>query len=118
MKAAIAVYEHEGKLKIFPGEFGHAPFFAIVDLDSKQLVEKRDNPFKAEESKDKFMKLADYLKDVNYFVGKQFGSNALRLKEKFNIVPIVINAETLEEALEKIEKNKEKLNLGAHIVIL
>jgi len=118
MKAAVAAYEVNGVIKIFPTEFGHAPFFAIVDLETGQVIEKKDNPYKAEESKDKFKKLAEYLKDVNYFVGKQFGSNALRLKEQFNIIPIVVNAETLEEAIKKIQENKDKLNYGAHIVIL
>ena len=118
MKAAIGSYETEGKLKLFPSEFGHSPIFVIVDLETGEIVEKKENPFKAEESKDKFKRLAEYLEEVDYFVGKQFGPNALRLKQLYNKVPVVVNAETVEEVIEKLKNAKEKLNSEAYIILL
>ncbi|AAR39233.1 NEQ386 [Nanoarchaeum equitans Kin4-M] len=118
MKAAVACYESNGVYKLFPTEFGHAPIFVIVDLDTKQIVEKRENPYKGEESKDKFKKLAEYLKDVDYFVGKQFGTSVLKLRPMFNKIPVVVNAETLEEAIEKLSNSKDKLNLDSYVILL
>ncbi len=107
MKAAFAVYKYKEKLYIFPGEFGHAPYFAIVDLDEGR-VEMRENPYKAFEGKGKFKKIAQLLNDVQYFVGYEYGEDVNKLIEKFGIIPIKTKEEDFDRVLEKVSRLKIK----------
>lgn len=108
MKAAFGVYKYKDKLYIFPGEFGHSPFFAIVDLDKGEVLELRENPYKAYEGKGKFKLIAELLKDVQYFVGYEYGEDVNKLIERFGIIPIKVSEEDFEKALEKVRKAEIK----------
>ncbi len=112
MKAAVGVYKYKDKLFIFPGEFGHSPLFAIVDLREGKVLELRDNPYKAYEGQGKFRKIAELLNDVQYFVGYEYGSDVNKLIEKFGIIPIKVKEENFDVVIKKlrnIEIKEKKL---------
>jgi len=73
MRVAIAVTSNANE--IYPGPFGHAPFFAIYEKegDDWQRLELRDNPYKALEGGGKGRLLARLLADCDLWLAARFG---------------------------------------------
>jgi len=69
MKAAIALSKDQKTL--YPGPFGHAPYFALVE--DCRLVEVIENPYARDEGGDKPKKLKALLAGAEVWVGKRFG---------------------------------------------
>ncbi len=73
MRVAIAVMPNASDL--FPGPYGHAPFFAIYERrdGAWERIELRENPLKALEGRDKPRLMQQLLGDCALWVGTQFG---------------------------------------------
>lgn len=75
MRVAIALARNEDQ-KVYPGPFGHAPRFAIYELEQggeAHLLEVRENPYAAMEGGRKHELMRELLKDVDLKVGARFG---------------------------------------------
>ena len=116
MKAAFGVYKYKDEYYVFPGEFGHAPFIAIVDLDTGNILEIKDNPYKAYEGRGKFKKMAEVVGDVNFIVAGEFGEDANKMIQMFNIIPVVMKHMKLEEAIGKVRENMDKIREARQVV--
>ncbi len=116
MKAAFGVYKYKDEYYVFPGEFGHAPFIAIVDLDTGEIIEIKDNPYKAYEGKGKFKKMAQVVGDVNFIVAGEFGEDANKMIQMFGIIPVVVKHMKLEEAIKRVRENLEKIKGATQVV--
>ena len=94
---------------------GMAKYFYVYRFcgDQKEFVEKRENvKFKGDESikhgdPKKAQATSSVLKDIDVVAGKKFGPNIVRLLEKF--VCVVIREETLNEAVDAVCSNWEKI---------
>ncbi len=118
MKAAFGVYKYKDEFYVFPGEFGHAPFIAIVDLDTENVIEVKDNPYKAYEGKGKFKKMAQVVGDVDFIVAREFGEDANKMIQMFGIIPVVVRHMKLEEAIKRVKENLEKVKDTTQVVSL
>ena len=118
MKAAFGVYKYKDEYYIFPGEFGHAPFIVIVDLDSGNVLEIKDNPYKAYEGKGKFKKMAEVVGKVDFIVAGEFGEDANKMIQMFGIRPVIVKHMKLEEAIEHVKKNLDKIRNATQVIAI
>jgi len=89
MRIAIAISLDAAE--IFPGPFGHAPFFAVYENRDGgwQRIELRDNPYKALEGGGKGRLLSRLLADCQMWFGAQFGhENATDQERSKHGVPL------------------------------
>lgn len=103
MRIAIALSKNDDQ-KVYPGPFGHAPRFAIYEVEGGgkvSLLEVRENPYAAMEGGRKHELMRELLKDVDLRVGARFGHGgsmgALPMAERLEVGPV-----SVAEALEKV----------------
>ena len=93
--------------KIWKGHFGIAPYFYIYD-EKKNFIEKRLNPYgQLAEGKhnhhDNPKLIIDFLNDCNTFVAKRMGQESkIKLQQNFGIRPVIVETESVEEALAQV----------------
>ncbi|WP_353513771.1 NifB/NifX family molybdenum-iron cluster-binding protein [Thermus sp. LT1-2-5] len=98
MRVAIALGKEEGR--VYPGPFGHAPRYAIYEVEGEtlRLLEVRENPHAKEHGEEKHAKMRALLQDVDLKVGARFGHGgslgAFPVAERLEVGPV-----SLEEAL-------------------
>ena len=102
MRLAIALAKNDPE-KVYPGPFGHAPRFAIYEVEQGgiRLLEVRENPYAALEGENKHALMRELLKDVDLRVGARFGHRgsmgAFPLADRLEVGPV-----SLAEALERV----------------
>lgn len=102
MRIAIALSKNDDQ-KVYPGPFGHAPRFAIYQVEGGEvsLLEVRENPYAAMEGGRKHELMRELLKDVDLRVGARFGHGgslgAFPMAERLEVGPVGV-----AEALEKV----------------
>ena len=104
MRVAIALAK-DGK-GVYPGPFGHAPFYAVFEVEGEGCRElsRLENPYAREEGGNKPAKLKDLLAGTALWVGRRFGHDEPH--HHAHAAPPVptrkTEAETLAEALKEL----------------
>ena len=99
MRVAIAL-ARDGK--VYPGPFGHAPFYAVYEVEAGACreLERVENPYAREEGGNKPEKLKVLLSGTTLWVGRRFGH------DRSHPAPPVphrkTDAQTLKEALREL----------------
>lgn len=102
MRIAVALAKSD-EGKVYPGPFGHAPRFAIYQVEGEgfRLLEVRENPYAAMEGGDKHERMRELLKDVDLRVGARFGHGgslgAFPMADRLEVGPV-----SVAEALERV----------------
>jgi len=118
MRFAIGCYKFKGDFKIFPGEFGHSKYFIILNIENPKEIKVIENPYADKELPSKFKLLAELLKEVDFFVGYEFGDKTKKLYEIFGKKVIKVPFKSLDEVIEILKKNLEKFKEDRAIIDL
>jgi len=110
-KLIFAIGTDDGKTIKSNDHVGMSKYFQIWEYSEGKLIfkETRKNiKYKEDKSKihgdpKKAEKVASALKGIDVIVGKMFGPNIVRIKNKF--VPVVIREPNIKKALEMIKQN-------------
>jgi len=126
----LVAFGTDDEKKLNDDHVGKAKFFLVYRFSNKnyKFLEKRINPkFKENESlihgdPEKAKSVAGVLKGIDVLVGKKFGPNIVRMKNKF--VCVIVREETIQKALEivsenldVIDKEKQKGEKRGHLVL-
>ncbi len=102
----VALGSNDGAT-IVDTHMGDTLSFRIYDLfedSSAEFVEKRDNPTVGGEhgKAEKMQAIAAMLKDVDVLVARRISPNFRRIAETMKHQPVVVGAETIEDALARL----------------
>jgi predicted Fe-Mo cluster-binding NifX family protein len=114
MELLIALGTDDG-IKLNEDHVGMAKYFHVYRFsqEEEEFVEKRENvKLKGDESMKhgdprKAKATSSVLQGVDVLVGRRFGPNLPRLVKKF--VCVIVRTDTLENAINKIRQNMEKI---------
>ena len=117
MRKLRVAFGMEDEKTLSPEHFGDSKFFLIYDVfenGTYTLVGKRINTARKIAERvhgdpRKFKAVVELLKNVDILAAFRMGPNFLRIRDQSDKVPFITGTRKLDEALEKIVKNFEKL---------
>jgi predicted Fe-Mo cluster-binding NifX family protein len=112
MELMVAFATDDQKKMKNDGHYGDAASYLVYRMtaDSAEKIDNIVNPkFREEKHGDpnKAKGMSGLLKGIDVLVGGQFGANITRMIQKF--VCVVPRVETIEEAIEEVQKNYDKV---------
>ena len=105
MKMLIPLMENKGKESMVSEHFGHAPFFALFDTETKKLEIFENRIDHSNPSLTPVDQLMKYSPDMVYV--KDIGQRAIRLFKEKDIALKTGDSKTVKDAIENIEKTTD-----------
>ncbi len=111
--AAIGTHDRKS---MHSDHVGDSKYFAVYEVgsDGYRLLEYRENTSPEERmhgDPNKAMSIMKIVKGCDVLVGRAMGPNFVRIRDNSPYLPVIVrNRETVEEAVETLAENYERLN--------